>query len=292
MNRIGVISLTFFTSGLLLAVVWSGVEQNVFASKLAAIDDTTNGNAPGKPRYWNTVPFGVDDWITSVPTNAILATFTYETQTYPALVALQYGLGNVVYAPGSVFTEINNLSFPHNVLHEIFLNSAKWVTNDQIPTQTTVLVTYGHRELVTYSGANGTCCTSNIIRALEDEGYRVEITSDIPMTLTRYAAVIMPGVGWYGTPGYSNTLYWSGDAGHAPTPTEVASLLDFVQNGGGLIASVEAYQGAAWMNPIGMPMSVTFGSISGSPGLQGNRVTDHVILMEHQTFIYLPLVSR
>ncbi len=102
----------------------------------------------------------------------------------------------------------------------------------------------------------------------------------------------MPGVGWYDTPGYPDPMYWSGDAGHAPTPVEVATLLDFVQNGGGLIASVEVYQGAAWMNPIGMPMSVTFGSICDARGLQGSRVTDHGILAKHGIHIYLPLVIR
>ena len=175
---------------------------------------------------------------------------------------------------------------------EVFLNSVKWVTNGQIPAHTLVLVTYGHRELVTYSGGSADCCTSNIVRALEDAGYTVEITSDIPITLTRYGAVIMPGVGWYGTPGYPDPVYWSGDAGHAPTPLEVATLLEFVQNGGGLIASVEVYQGAAWMNPVGMPMSVTFASISDARGLQGSRVTDHVILAKHRLYIYLPLVIR
>jgi hypothetical protein len=292
MSRIWSIPLVFFLSVLLLVVVGSGVTVNSFAGKIAASAHSANGNDLNQPSYWSRLPFGVDDWISSVPTNDILATFTNETRTYPALVALQYGQGKVVYAPGSAFSEINNLSSPHNVLHEIFLNSAKWVTNDQVPTQTIVLVTYGHRELITYGGVSETCCTTNIIRALEDEGYTVDITSNIPMTLTGYGAVIMSGVGWYGTPHYPNPIYWSGDAGHAPTPAEVTSLLNFVQNGGGLIASVEFNQGADWMNPIGMPMSVTFSSISDSPGLQGNRVADHVILMKHGFYSYLPLVSR
>jgi len=73
----------------------------------------------------------------------------------------------------------------------------------------------------------------------------VEVTSDVPITLTQSGAMLMPGVGWHETPQYPNPLYWLGDAGHAPTPAEVAALLNFVKNGGGLMASVEFNQGAA-----------------------------------------------
>jgi hypothetical protein len=292
MSRIWSIFLAFCVSGLFLAAIWSGTHATGLASTLAAIDNSPNGSNLNSPCYWNTVPFGVDDWITSAPTNTILVAFSYETATYPALVATQYGQGKVVYAPGSVFSEIDNLVSPHNMKHEIFLNSARWVTNDQVPTQTTVLVAYGHHELVTYAEWGQACCRSNIVSALEEAGYTVEITSDIPLTLTGYGAVIMPGVGWYGTPQYPDPIYWSGAAGHAPTPAEVATLLDFVQNGGGLIASVETNQGAAWMNPVAIPMSVTFGSIGNLPGLQGNRVADHFILAKHCLHAYIPLVNH
>ena len=292
MNRSWSMPLAFCLSGLLLIVVWTGTQADNVASKTAVLDNSAAESQPTDTCFWNILPFGVDDWITSAPTNTILATFTYETQTYPALVATQYGGGKAVYAPGSLFSEIDNLASPHNVRHEIFLNSVKWVTNDQVPTSTTVLVAYGHRELVTYDGWEHGCCSSNVISALEEAGYTVAVTSDIPLTLTSYSAVIMPGVGWFGTPQYPDPLYWSGNTGHAPTPAEVATLLGFVQNGGGLVASVEYDQGADWMNPIGMPMSVTFGTVSNLPGLQGNRVADHVILAKHCTYLHLPLVRR
>ena len=293
MSRIWSIPLVFFLSVLLLLVVGSGVAVNSFAGKIAASAHSANGNDLDHPCYWNRLPFGVDDWITSAPTSTILAAFSYETQTYEALVATHYGQGNVVYAAGSVFSEIDNVAAPHNVKHEVFLNSVKWVTNDQVPTQTIVLVTYGHRELVTYAEWGHDCCDSNIVLALENAGYTVEITSDIPITLTGYGAVIMPGVGWYGTPQYPDPAYWSGDTGDAPTPVEVAALLNFVQNGGGLVASVEFNQGADWMNPIGRPMSVTFGSISNNGAIhQANRVAGHFVLAKHCISTYLPSVSR
>jgi hypothetical protein len=293
MSRIWSIPLFFFLSVLLLVVVGSGVTVNSFAGKIAVSAHSANSNDLNHPCYWNRLPFGVDDWITSSPNSASLATFSYETWTYEALVATRYGQGNVVYASGSVFSEIDNVVAPHNVNHEVFLNSVKWVTNGQVPTQTTILVTYGHRELVTYTEWGHACCDSNIVLALENAGYTVEITSDIPITLTGYGAVIMPGVGWYGTPQYSDPVYWSGDTGHAPTPVEVAALLNFVQNGGGLIASVEFNQGADWMNPIGMPMSVTFGSISNNGTIhQASRVADHFVLAKQCISTYLPSVNR
>lgn len=291
MSRTWSIPVIFFLSGLLLlAVIWSDTQANSFTRKIAAIDNPGNGVDLESPCFWETTPFGVDNWITSAPANTILAAYSYESRTFPTLVATHYGKGKVVYAPGSLFSEIDNLAAPHNLKHEIFLNAAQWVTNDQPPTHTTALVTYGHRELVTYNGGNQDCCTSNIPLALEEAGYTVEITADIPMTLTGYGIVVMPGVGWFGTPQYSDPPYWSGDTGHAPTPVEVTALLDFVQNGGGLIASIEANQGAEWMNPIGMPMSVTFSAISNSPNLQGKRVADHIILAKHCTSSYLPIV--
>lgn len=294
MSRIWSIPLFFFFSVLLLVVVGSGLAVNSFAGKIAASARSADDPYLNHPCYWSRLPFGVDDWITSAPPSTILASFTYETRTYEALVATQYGQGNVVYASGSVFSEIDNLEDPHNVKHEVFLNSVKWVTHGRVPTQTTVLVTYGHRELVTYTDEWGKpCCTSNVILALEEAGYTVEITSHIPLTLTGYGAVIMPGVGWYGTPQYPDPVYWAGDTGHAPTPSEVATLLNFVQNGGGLIASAEFNQGADWMNPIAGPMSVTFSSITNNGNAhEAGRVASHAILAKQCNSNYLPAVSR
>jgi len=292
MSRIKSVFLVFFVSGLLLIVVWSGTEANGFARTLAASD--VGATASASPCYWNTVPFGVDDWIISAPTGTILSNFAYENQTYPALVATHFGQGKAVFAVGSVFSEIDNLAAPHHVKQAVFLNAARWVTNDQPPTQTLVLVTYGHRELVTYDDEWGKpCCTSNVILALEDAGYTVEVTSDIPITLTQFGAVIMPGVGWHETPQYPNPIYWSGDAGHAPTAAEVTALLNFVKNGGGLMASAEFNLGAAWLTPIGQPMSVTFGSITDNGTIvQSNRVANHLVMAKDCQRVYLPEVSH
>ena len=261
------------------------------ATNVASRPDLKTSSVLGDLCYFNSFTFGVDDWIESAPSSSILAELTTPTQTYPALVTTRYGLGKAVYAPGSLFSEINNLVSPHNPRLEIFLNSVKWVTNNRAPTQTRILVTYGHRELVTYGG-QGVCCSTNIIQALEDLNYTVDITSDIPLTLTGYSAIIMPGVGWFLSPGYPNPVYWSGDAGHAPTPAETASLLNFVQNGGGLVTSVEYNYGADWMGPIGKPMSVTFRSITDATNLTGIRIADHFILAKPCTDIYLPLIHR
>ncbi len=291
MNRVWPITLVLCCSTLMLAIAVSGTLRASAISASASSQNSATSVDLDDLCSFNSFDFGVDDWITSAPSSTILAEMTVQTQTYPALVATQYGLGKAVYAPGSLFTEINNLIAPHNVRHEVFLNSVRWVTNNRAPTQTTVLVTYGHRELVTY-GWEGDCCSTNIVEALSDEGYTVVITADIPVALSYYDAVIMPGVGWFLSPSYSDPVYWSGDSGHAPTPAEVTSLLDFVQNGGGLVAAVEYNYGADWMRPIGTPMSVTFSSLSDARGLTGFRIIDHFILAKPCFHIYLPVLHH
>lgn len=231
------------------------------------------------PCYWDTFIFGVDSWITAAPNGSILATFAYAGQTYPALVAVEYGAGRAVYAEGSTFSGIENVTNPGGAKHMIFLNSVAWVTHNKPPAESRVLVTWGHREILTYHH-NGQCCSTHIPQALMDAGYTVDISFDVPASLAGYDAVIMPGVGWIWTLGYPDPPYWSGDSGHAPTTDEVATLLAFVQNGGGLVTSVEWNLGASWMNPIGNPMGVTFDAISNASPLVGNRTVDHPIFQK------------
>jgi hypothetical protein len=291
MNRVWPIALVLCSSTLLLAIVLSGTLGASAIGESASSQNFAARTEVCAPSYFDSFTFGVDDWITSAPSSTILAVMTFQTQTYPALVATHYGLGKAVYAPGSLFSEIDNVIEPHNVRQEVFLNAVKWVTNDKPPVQTTVLVPYGHRELLTYG--YGDCCSTNIIEALRDKGYTVVITTDIPIALSHYDAVIMSGVGWYLSPNYPNPLYWSGDSGHAPTPAEVISLLDFVQNGGGLVASVEFSYGADWMRPIGTAMSVTFNAVDEAEGLTGTRIIDHPILVKPcYYYIYLPVLQR
>jgi TolB protein len=229
--------------------------------------------------YWDSFGFGADDWITSVPSASILATFSYGEKTYPALAAVEYGSGRAVYAGGSTFSELYNVTVPGNVHHQLFVNSVKWASKGKLATQSKVLATYGHRELLTYhNGANG--IGSNAIAALRERGYAVDVSFNIPSSLAGYDIVIMPGVGWSGTPAYPNPIYWSGDSGHALTSNEISALLNFVREGGGLVASVEYGTGASWMNPIGNPMGVIFAHISSTGGLVGNRIIDHPIFLK------------
>lgn len=234
--------------------------------------------------YWDSFTFGADSWITSAPSESILATFSYGGKTYPALVAVEYGNGRAVYAEGSTFSQTGASTSPR---HQIFVNSVKWVTKDKDPSDTKILATYGHRELLTYKYG------SNVVLALQNQRYTVDVVFDIPSSLADYDAVIMPGVGWswYGG-GWVNPDWWSGSSGHAPTPSEVSSLLSFVQNGGGLVSSVEAINGASWMNPIGNPMGVTFNYISLASPLIGYRIIEHPILLKWEPKIPEISVSK
>jgi hypothetical protein len=256
-----------------------------------SIEAKTNCSLSRANCYWDTFSFGVDDWIISAPTNSILATFDWNGTTYPAFVATEYGSGKAIYTPGSTFSEIQNNADPHNVRHELFLNSVLWVTDDQLPSQTTVLVTYGHRELVTYHWENNTCCKSNIVQALQEKGYTVDVSFDIPHSLTGYDAVIMPGVGFAGSPFYPNPMYWCEPYCHAPTVDEINTLLSFIQNGGGLVTSIESGSGAAWMSPISSPMNVVIQQIS-PDDILAHRIINHPIFLKECMGIYLPLVLR
>ncbi len=237
---------------------------------------------------WSSFTFGADSWITSAPSDSILAEFSWQNNVYPAFVATQYGSGKAVFAPGSAFSQIDNITSPHNVRHELFLNSVKWVTRNKRPSQTVLLVTYGHSELLTYHRGGGVCCSSNVVQALVGAGYPVVVTPDIPVSLSGYDAVIMPGVGWINTPAYSTPPFWCGLSCHAPTEEETSTLLRFVAGGGGLVASVEYDKGANWMNPIGAPMNVTFDVIDPS-AQQGTRVMDHPIF-SRACRMFLPII--
>jgi len=228
------------------------------------------------PCYWDSFIFGSDSWITAAPSESILATFAYGGQTYPALVAVEHGQGRAVFAEGNTLALIDNIVDPNGPKHTIFLSSVAWAMRDKLPAEARVLVTWGHREILTYHNG-GQCCGTHIPQALTDAGYTVDIAFDVPASLDGYDAVIMPGVGWIWTLGYPNPQWWSGNSGHALTITETSTLLAFVQNGGGLVSSVEWNLGASWMNPVGNPMGVTFAAISNASPLQGNRIVDHPI---------------
>jgi hypothetical protein len=242
-----------------------------------------NGSGSSDPvEYWDSFGLGADSWITSAPPASILATFTSGATVYPALVATQYGSGKAVYTEGSVFSEIYNIMQPGNVRHQLFLNSVEWATGGKAPTTCNVLVTWGHRELLTYWDGTPTGMSTNIVSALTDEGYAVTLSHDVPAVLTGYDAVIMVGVGWSYVHWVNGTI-WSGPGGtndaHALTVAETNSLSAFVQNGGGLVASVEESLGASYLNPIGNMMGVTFQFISGQ-GFTATRIADHPIFVK------------
>jgi|GEM_PF-1783089 len=279
---------TLWVFVVVLACLAAIVPTQVFAQ--TSCEETGEDYSSPKTCYWSSFAFGADSWITSAPTDSIVAEFSWHGVTYPAFVATHYGNGKAVFAPGSAFSEINNITNPHNVRHELFLNSVRWATGGKLPSQTTLLITFGHSELLTYHRGGEVCCGSNIVRALGDAGYTVVVTPDVPSSLLGYDAVIMPGVGWAYTPAYPDPQFWCEDSCHAFTAREISVLLDFVEDGGGLVASAEYGNGANWMNPIGTPMNVTFDFIDSSVQ-EGHRVVDHPIFLR-DCRISLPLMFR
>jgi hypothetical protein len=243
----------------------------------------TGSKGSGAQDYWDSFLFGADSFITSAPSDTILATFDYYGTVYPALVATDYGNGRAVYAEGSTFSQLANLADPGNVHHQLFVNSVKWSTKGKDPATCNILVVWGHRELLTYWGSVPSVEGSNVTRALEDEGYNVSTSHDVPGSLVDYDAVIIPGIGWsWG--GWVNPNLWSGPGGtntaHKPTTTEVTTLLSFIQNGGGLVASVEYEYGADWLQDVGNPMGVYFSAITWETPYTAYRIVEHPIFLK------------
>jgi outer membrane protein assembly factor BamB len=245
--------------------------------------DGTGSTGSGAQDYWDSFMFGADSFITSAPSDTILATFDYSGTVYPALVAAGYGNGRAVYAEGSTFSQLANLVDPGNVHHQLFVNSVKWSTKGKDPAASNILVVWGHREILTYGTSAPGVEDSNATRALEDEGYNVFTSHDVPSSLAGYDAVIIPGIGWsWG--GWVNPDLWSGPGGtntaHKPTTAEVTTLLSFINNGGGLVASVEYGYGADWLQDVGNPMGVYFDAITWASPYTGHRIVDHPIFLK------------
>jgi outer membrane protein assembly factor BamB len=230
----------------------------------------TGSKGSGAHDYWDSFLFGADSFITSAPSDTIL-------------VATDYGNGRAVYAEGSTFSQIGNLADPGNVHHQIFVNSVEWSTKGKDPATCNILVVWGHRELLTYWGSVPTVEGSNVTRALEDEGYNVSTSHDVPGSLVNYDAVIIPGIGWsWG--GWVNPNLWSGPGGtntaHKPTTAEITTLLSFIQSGGGLVASVEYEYGADWLQDVGNPMGVYFAAITWDTPFTAYRIIEHPIFLK------------
>ncbi len=243
----------------------------------------TGSEGSGAYDYWDSFLFGADSFITSAPSDTILATFDYYGTVYPALVATDYGNGRAVYTEGSTFSQLANLVDPGNVHHQLFLNSVKWSTKGKDPATSNILVVWGHRELLTYGTSAPGVEDSNATRALEDKGYNVSTSHDVPASLAGYDAVIIPGIGWsWG--GWVNPNLWSGPGGtntaHKPTAAEVTTLLSFIQNGGGLVASVEYEYGADWLQDVGNPMGVYFDAITWETPYTAYRIVEHPIFLK------------
>jgi len=229
--------------------------------------DGTGSYDPDGVAYWPYIYFGYDCWPTSAPSEDTLATFNWGSNTYPALVATDYGGGRAVYAPGSAFSHFG--LNPDLDRYQIFFNSLKWVTRDKDPEDVRVLATWGHRELLTYHDG------SDVRISLPQEGYTVDLSYYVPSDLSDYDAVIMPGIGWTGG-GIGDSSIFS-YSGQALTQAELDSLLGFVDAGGGLILTSEYHLGASWANPIGNPMNVYFSLISAASPMYGYTTGDHAI---------------
>jgi hypothetical protein len=263
----------------------AGPDQTVNEGDAVLLDGSGSSGSVGE-EYWDELPFGADAWIANAPAETIIATFDYGGTEYIAFAATDYGSGKATFAVGTIYAGLFNIEYPGNVRHQVFINSVKWATGDMDPSSCNVLVVWGHREILTYwTGVPGEQ-SSNVILALEDVGYNVVTSHDIPASLAGYDAVIIPGIGWtWG--GWVDPSLWSGPGGtntaHKPTADEVASVLNFVQNGGGLVASAEWEFGAAWLNDISDPMGIHFEAVAWDTPMTAYRVIDHPTFLKWES---------
>jgi len=260
----------------------AGPDQKVNEGDLVHLDGS-GSTASGGLKYWDSFVFGADSWITTAPPATILANFSFGGSDFIALAATDYGSGKAVFGVGALYGDMVNIGAPGNVRHQIFINSVRWATNNKDPRDCNIIVVWGHREVLTYHTGVPGVEGSNVTMALEDWNYNVNTSHDIPSSLAGYDALVIPGIGWsWG--GWVNPNLWSGSGGtgtaHKPTASEVSAALDFVQNGGGLVASAEYEYGAAWLNDISTPMGVQFAAIDWAVPLTAYRVKQHPIFLK------------
>lgn len=242
---------------------------------------------------WETHPFGWDDWIDVWPSGTNLTEFKYSGQIYAGLVAVEYFSGRAIYAPGNALA-------PRwvwdGVTYQLLINSVEWASRGKAPSSTNVLFVWGHEELTTYASGKW-----NGPSAVSSEGYNVNVQELIPANLSAYDVVIMLSVGWTWSAKVSQQGYNHGwcsvtssgcPKGNAPTPSEVNSLLDFVANGGGVIASAEKSDGHSYLNDISTPMGVHF---LDSPGvvdmIWAEKTTPSHPILSRWEGIRAPIVS-
>jgi PKD repeat protein len=225
----------------------------------------------GVQTYWDSHFYGFDMWITNSDPDTWLTRYKHGNTYYPGLVAVEYGNGRAVYAPGGV---LEPMGTNQNTFYQLYVNAVRWTTKGFLPNQTDVLVIWGHNELVTYHSASW-----NLVAALSSQSYNVNASQFVPSDLSGYEAVVMVGIGWTWYGGLSQQGYNEGwySSGVAPSSSEINTLLSFVSSGGGFVSSANPDDGAKYINPVSQPMGVTFGYISMSSG-KADRIVNHTVL--------------
>jgi PKD repeat protein len=246
-----------------------GSDQTVNESDVVSFNITEKYSKD--PIYWDTHAYGFDVWITDSDPDTWLTSYSYSGEYYPGIVAVEYGNGRAVYAPGGVLepSGTNGYSF-----YQLFVNAVRWTTEGFLPNQTDVLVIYGHKELLTYHSASW-----NVVGALSSQSYNVNTSEFVPSDLSGYEAVVMVGIGWTWFDGLSQQGYNEGwfSSGVPPSPSETTTLLNFVSDGGGFVSSANLENGAIYINPISQPMGVTFGKVSTTSGTAA-RIVNHTVM--------------
>jgi len=257
--------------------------DDIFAEEGRSLD--FHGFAVGslKSDQWPNHIFGDDVIIANNSTGQRITWVTSYSHpqggAYPGLVAVEYGQGRAVYAPGD---GISPRLYNRDRHYQIFVNSVKWASNKTSAEQTYVLVTWGYRDLVTYRGASW-----NGVDALRSEGYHVNTSQFIPATdgeLDLYDVIVIRGTGWTGGIPVSQQGVNNGWCSTLPSCTEGRNLneqegqrlANYVYRGGGFVASSE-YNEGDHLNEVSNYMNVWFNGKIGTP-YTANRIVTHPIM--------------
>ena len=233
----------------------------------------------GAARYWDSHTFGFDIVVSSAPAESWVTQYDLAGTPRPGIVAVTYGSGRAVFGPDDGLTGGGWIG---GINHQIYVNSVLWSSQRDRPVDARALVVWGHKDILFYHSGS-----RNLIGALRVQGFTVDVRQSVPSDLSSYDVVVLAAVGWDWA-GFSqqgvNLGYCSiASAGCAAGPglstAEVDAILAFVQAGGGLVASAERDSGDDYLNPVSVPMGVTFADLT-SGSHTAEEVADHPVLRQ------------
>jgi PKD repeat protein len=186
------------------------------------------------------------------------------------LLTRNYGQGRAVFAPGDGLA-------PHTYNkhrgYQIYVNAVRWAANTQSPPENiSVLLIWGYWEIIAYHGP-----ATNQYRALMSEGFDVTLRPYIPLNETEldmFDVIVQVSSGWTHSAKHAQQAYCYNENYSSRYPpqdclqprllneTEGELLADYVDRGGGYVASAEVGLGAH-LDQVANRMGVDFEGYSG-----------------------------